>query len=157
MARRNIFEIVEDILDALKELSDEAITIPMIVEMTGIKYETVRRVLELIEIITNAGILKRLQDRPRKYMWVRRETDLEVLAGAVFGILLQDGKVTVEDVARRFGLDENTIGVVFQYLVDEKMARWADENTLCLLPLTEYIDLTTEKGRKVRRILFGKR
>ncbi len=157
MVRRKIFDIVEEVLGALKEASDDVITIPMIAEMTGMKYETVRRVLDLIEIITNAGILRRLQDRPRRYMWIRRETDLEALAGAFFGILLQDGRITIEDMARRFGLGNDTIRIVFRYLVDEKMAEWVDENTLSLLPLTEYIDLTTENGRKIRRILFGKK
>jgi len=157
VVRRKIFDIVEEVLGALKEASDDVITIPMIAEMTGMKYETVRRVLDLIEIITNAGILRRLQDRPRRYMWIRRETDLEALAGAFFGILLQDGRITIEDMARRFGLGNDTIRIVFRYLVDEKMAEWVDENTLSLLPLTEYIDLTTENGRKIRRILFGKK
>ncbi len=157
LVRRSIFEIVEEVLGALKEASDEAITIPMIAEMTGIKYESVRRALELIEMITNAGILMRIQDRPRKYIWVRRETDLEALAGAFFGVLLQDGKITVEDMERRFGLDGDSVRMVFQYLVDEGMARWVDEHTLGLLPISEYIDLTTEDGRRIRRILFGKR
>ncbi len=157
MVRRRIFEIIEEVLGALKEASDEAITIPMIAEMVGIKYETAKRVLELIEIATNAGILMRIRDKPRRYIWVRRETDLEALAGAFFGILLQDGKITIEDMEKRYGLDGDSIRIAFQYLVDQKMAKWVDERTLCLLPLTEYIDLTTKDGKKVRRILFGRR
>ncbi len=137
--RRRFTDILNDVLDALLECSDGAVSISDIGAMVGIRYETARRVLSVIEVVTNSGVLRRVYDRPRKYVWAGREPDEELFARAFFRRLIREGRISVGDFSGRFCVDKEYVRRIFQRLVDKKLAEWSTDDSIILVPsLSQY-------------------
>jgi len=140
--KRKFEEILMDVLDSLLECSDEAVSIPIVEATVGIKYDTAKRMLEIIELVTNSGMLRRICERPRRYMWLKRESDLEIIARAFFRRLLREEVISIDDFASRYMISTETVNKAFQLLVSRKVAKWCSNRTICLCPINHFFDIS---------------
>ena len=136
-------------LEGLDALHDEPFTIMELVSASGLRYETVKRVLEILEKLYERGILLRVKDRPKPlYIWVPNRSISEVLAYKFFQILLIKERLSVEDLKREYGLNEEDARKILELLIEKELARWIDEDAVGLLPLSYYLKLP-EKAKIV--------
>jgi len=149
MGRRSFLEVIDKLLEGLDALHDEPFTIMELVSASGLRYETVKRVLEILEKLYERGILLRVKDRPKPlYIWVPNRSISEVLAYKFFQILLIKERLSVEDLKREYGLNEEDARKILELLIEKELARWIDEDAVGLLPLSYYLKLP-EKAKIV--------
>jgi len=152
MGKRSFGEVLDEILDALDSLHDYPFSIPELADAAGIRYETAKRVLGLLEKIYQRGYLLRVRDRPRMYVWVPKRDLDEVLTYKFFQILMIKEVLSVEDLEREYGLNEEQAEKILKMLVDKGLARWIDEEKIGVLPLTQYLNLTEEDREFIKKI-----
>jgi len=149
MGRRSFLEVIDKLLEGLDALHDEPFTIMELVSASGLRYETVKRVLEILEKLYSRGTLLRVKDKPRPlYIWIPNRSISEVLAYKFFQILLIKERLSVEDLKREYGLNEEDARKILELLIEKELARWIDEDAVGLLPLSYYLKLP-EKAKIV--------
>jgi len=149
MGRRSFLEVIDKLLEGLDALHDEPFTIMELVSASGLRYETVKRVLEILEKLYSRGTLLRVKDKPRSlYIWIPNRSISDVLAYKFFQILLIKERLGVEDLKREYGLNEEDARKILELLIEKELARWIDEDAVGLLPLSYYLKLP-EKAKIV--------
>ena len=65
MGKRSFEEVLDEMLDGLDALHDEPFTVKDLVEITGIRYDTVRKMLNIFEKIYTRGLLLKVKEKPK--------------------------------------------------------------------------------------------
>jgi len=145
MGRRSFLEVIDSLLEGLDTLHDEPFTITELASASGLRYETVKRILEILEKLYQRGILLRVKKKPKLYIWVPNRSISEILAYKFFQILLIKERLDIEILKREYGLSEEDARKILELLVREGLARWIEEDAVGLLPLKYYLNLNMKE------------
>ncbi len=156
MGKRSFEEVLDEILDGLDVLHNEPFTIKDLVEITGIRYDTVRKMLNIFEKIYSRGLLLKVKEKPKLYAWIPSSDMVELIATKFFRVLLLRESLSTEDMEREYGLKEDEAKKIFEILVEKKLARWIDSNRIGLLPIREYLELTEEDKELIKKLTSKK-
>ena len=63
------------------------------------------------------------------------------MAYKFFQVLLIKERLSVEDLKREYGLNEEDARKILELLVKKDLARWIEEDAVGLLPLKHYLDM----------------
>ncbi len=146
MGKRSFIEVLDALLDGLDTLHDEPFTIPELISASGLKGETARKLLDIIEKIQRRGFLLRVKNNPRIYMWIPNRSIEELLAMKFFQILMIKESLTLEELEEKYGLSPENAEKIMRLLVDRKLARWAGQDIVALYPLDYYLNLASKES-----------
>ena len=150
MAKKSFHEIIEKVIDALFTLRDEPFGISELASAADIKYETAKKILNLMEKLYKAGYLKRIKEKPALYMWLP-ERDIDDLLVEKFGqILILNETLTTRELVEDYGLSREKAEEIMNNLVEKGIARKIDIDRIALKSLAGIIK-QKEKGKRKKK------
>ncbi len=148
MVKKSIYEIIDKVIEALFTLRDEPFGISELASAADIKYETAKKILNLMEKLYKAGYLKRIKEKPALYMWLP-ERDLDDLLVEKFGqILLLNETLTIRELVEDYGLSEEKAEEILNKLVEKGIARRIDIDRIALKSLANIIKQKEQEKKK---------
>ena len=141
LGKRSFPEVIDKLLEGLDSLHDEPFTISELVSASGLRYETVKRAIEILEKLYKRGFLLRVKDKPKRFIWVPSRSISEILAYKFFQVLLIKERISVDDLKREYGLEEEDARKILNILTEMGLARWIEEDAIGMLPLKHYLNM----------------
>ncbi|MGQ4891471.1 MAG: hypothetical protein ACP6IP_03180 [Candidatus Njordarchaeia archaeon] len=149
MGRRSLNEIVDNIIEGLYALQDEPFGVAELASAASIKYDTAKRMLDIMEKLYNAGFLIRVKERPRVFMWIPNRDMEDLMAQKFFQVLVLKETLTLRELVEDYGLDEEEGEKILKLLVDRGVAKWIDVDRVGVKKPSKYIrGLEEKKDRK---------
>jgi len=147
MGRRSTREVWIDVLRALNSMNFQQFTASELSNMTGIKYETIKRILWIIELISRFGCLYRVKDRPRTYIWIPHENTSSALKNLAIRKLLTNETLSISELAKELSIDRKFAKKILNSIVDDGLAKWIDRETIIsvLPPINDVRPIDLEK------------
>ena len=139
MVKKSVYEIIDKVIEALYTLRDEPFGVSELASAAGIKYETAKKILNLMEKIYKAGYLQKVKEKPVMYMWLPNR-DLDELLIQKFGqILMLNETLTIKELIDDYGLAEEQAEKIMDNLVKKGLARRIDIDRIAARSLAKYI------------------
>lgn len=147
MGRRRTEEAWMDILKALNSMGYRRFTASELSALTRVKYETVRRILALMALVSQCGSLYRIKNRPQTYIWIPHKSPSYTLKSIVIRRLLINETVSIDELSTEFNINRKFAKKILDSIVKEGLAEWIERKTIVstLQPVTPIIPLDLEK------------
>ncbi len=154
MAKKSLIEIIDSIIEGLYALQDEPFGVAELSSAAGIKYDTAKRMLEIMEKLYKAGFLIRVKERPKMFMWIPNRDMDDLLIQKFFQVLVLKETLTIRDLMEDYGLDEEESEKILKLLVDKGLARWIDVDRVGIKRLSKYIKESEEKKEEKKKVFL---
>jgi len=154
MGKRSFENVVEDILLELAVLGD-VFSVNDLASKTGINYRTVQRALNLIYKITSSGILQKVR-RGGKDLWVwrPRRSYIEAKAMIILQELFEKEKVSIKEIADKYGWDSEVVEEAIDYLIRKSLAKREEDYIIAAEPwryLKDYVNIRKKILKELRK------
>ncbi len=144
MGKRSFEEVIEDILLELASLSD-VFSVNDIASKTGINYRTAQRALNIIYRVTSSGVLQKAKHSGRDlWIWKPRRSYIEAKAMIILQELFEKEKLSIKEIAEKYGWEKEVIEEAVDYLIRRTLARKEGDFIAIVEPwryLRDYMDV----------------